>query len=233
MNDRQRRRHARGARMRDFSETVKSSFPADSKGAASAARIRELVDRAAELDASRALNARARREGAGGKSDASAALRTLLVQISRTARAIALEDPAFRDRFLPPKDSRNMQAVVTTARSVQVEAEPVKARFVEYGMAADFLTTLDALITDYESHAVRRNTGANQSAVDNAAIDSTLDELDAEVARYVAIVQNKFAADAAILAGLRAASRLERAPRRTNNAAPPPPTNPDGDAPAA
>ena len=52
------------------------------------------------------------------------------------------------------------------------------------------------------------------------------------MARYVAIVQNKFAADAATLAGLRTASRLERAPRRTNNAAPPP-ANPDGDAPTA
>ena len=53
------------------------------------------------------------------------------------------------------------------------------------------------------------------------------------MARYVAIVQNKFAADAGTLAGLRTASRLELAPRRTNNAAPPPPTNPDGNAPTA
>jgi hypothetical protein len=232
MNDRQRRHHARGARVRDFSETVKASFPAGSKGAESAARIKDLVDRVAEHDASRAINTRTAHEGAGGKSDALVALRTLLGQVSRTARAISLEDPALRDRFQVPNKNPNMQAVVTTARSFIVEAEPLKARFIEYGMAADFLTRLDALVTDFESHAERRNTGANQSAVDNAAINSALDELDAEVARYVAIVQNKFAADAATLAGLRTASRLERAPRRTNNAAPLP-ANPSGDAPTA
>ena len=119
------------------------------------------------------------------------------------------------------------------AHSLLVEADPLKARFVEYGMAADFLTRPDALVTDYESHAVRRNTGANQSAVDNAAINSALDELDTEVACYVASVQNRFAGDAATLAGLRTASRLERAPRRASNAAPPPPPNPDGNAPTA
>ena len=125
-----------------------------------------------------------------------------------------------------------MQTVLGLARSFLVEADPLKARFIEYGMAADFLTRLDALVTDFESHAVRRSTGATQRAADIAAINSALDELDGEIARYVAIVRNQFATDAATLAALSTASRLERARRRSNTDTPPP-ANPGGNAPTA
>lgn len=230
MNSRQRRRHERGARVRDFAETVKSSFPAGSKGAASAARVAELVGRVAELDASRTGNVRAAHEGASGKSEANAALRALLSQISRTARAISIEDSTLKDKFQLPGDTPNMQLVVSTARSFLAEAGPLKARFVEYGMGSDFLERLGALIADFESHAARRNTGASQRASDGAAIDSTLDELDEEITRFDAIAQNTFATDPAALAALRAARRLERAPRRAGATTP---AKPNNNAPAA
>lgn len=230
MNDQQRRRYERGARVRDFAETVKSSFPAGSKGAESAARVKELVERVTALDASRATNTRAAREGTSGKGEAREALRALLSQISRTARAISLDDPALKDRFPLPGGNPNAQALVSTARSFLAEATPLKTQFVEYGMSDDFPEALAAKIDDFESHATRQHTGVSARAADAAAIDAALDDLDDEITRFDTIARNRLDGNVAALAGLQSARRVERAPRvragretPTNN---PPPDKP-------
>lgn len=213
MNDSQRRRYERGARVRDFAETVKSSFPAGSKGAQSAARVRELVERVAALDASRATNTRAAREGTSGKGEAREALRALLSQISRTARAVSLDDPALKEKFRLPGGNPNTQALVSASRSFLAEATPLKAQFVGYGMGDDFLEALAAKIADFEGHATRQHTGASARVADAAAIDAALDDLDDEIARFDTISRNTLADNAAALAALQSARRVERAAR--------------------
>lgn len=222
MNDRQTRRYERGVRAADFAESVKTSFPAGSKGADSIARIKELVKRVAALDASRDTSARTARAGTAGKVEAREALRALLSQISRTARAIALEDPALKERFRLYDGNPNAQALLATARSFLAEAAPLKERFVEYGMGADFLEVLGAKIADFEAHATRQHAGTSQRAADRAALDDALEALDEEVARFDAIARNKFAADPGLLAAWAAAGRVERTPRRRAGGESPP-----------
>ena len=228
MNDEQRRRFERGARMRDFAETVKSSFPAGSRGARSAAHIAELVERVASLDAARATNIRAAREGTSGKNETRERLREWLSQISRTARAISLDDDALKNRFRLPGGNPNAQTLVSAARSFLAEAAPLKTQFVEYGMPSDFVEALTALIADFEGHATRQHTGVSARAATGAAIDAALDELDDEVARFDVIARNRFAKDPGSLAALQSARRFERAPRRRGAPAAPS-TNPPGD----
>ena len=221
MNDRQRRRYERGARVRDFAETVKSAFPAGSKGAESAARVKELVEQVAALDASRATNTRAAREGTSGKGEAREALRALLSQISRTARAISLDDPAFKERFRLPGGNPNAQALVSASRSFLAEATPLKTQFVEYGMGDDFLEALAAKIADFESHATRQHTGVSARVADAAAIDAALDELDEEITRFDTIARNRLEGNVAALAGLQSARRVERPARAREGGATP------------
>jgi hypothetical protein len=214
MNDRQRRRHERGLRVRDFAETVKDSFTAKSKGAESIARVRQLVENLSALDASHATNKRAAMAGTSGKNETREELRAMLSRISRTARAIGMDDPALRERFRLPATNPNSQALVGMARSFLAEATPLNARFVEYGLGSDFLDSLGGKIEAFESFASQQNTGASARKADSTAIDAALDELDAETARLDAILRNKFADDSARLAAWESARRLERAPRK-------------------
>lgn len=213
MNDNQRRRYERGVRVRDFAQTVKRSFPADSKGAQSIALVEELVGRLAALDASRATHTRVAREGTSGKGEARKALRALLNQISRTARAISMDDPAFRDRFRLPAGSLNAQTLLSVSRSFLAEVTPLRALFTEYGMSDDFLETLAAKIADFERHDARQHMGSSARVAEGTAIDAALDALDEEIARFDIITRNRFAGDAATLAALRSARRVEQAPR--------------------
>jgi hypothetical protein len=213
MNDNQRRRFERGVRVRDYAETVMEAFPAGNKGALSVALIKELVGRLSALDASRATHTRVAREGTSGKGEARKALRTLLNQISRTARAISMDDPAFRDRLRLPAGNLNAQTLLSVSRSFLAEVTPLRALFMEYGMSDDFLETLSAKIADFESHDARQHTGSSARVATSAAIDATLDALDEEIARFDTIARNRFAGDAATLAALRSARRVEQAPR--------------------
>lgn len=223
MNDTQRRRYERAVRVNDFVESLKGELPAAGKAAQSAASVKTLVGRVAALDASQSTNAREKRAGTEGKAAARTALRELLGRIGRTASAIGRDDPSLKGAFRLPATNPNEQTLLGTARSFRAAAEPLKARFVEYGMAADFLDALDRRIGEFESFGERQRAGTSGRTGDRAATDSALEELEAEIARLDAYVRNAFAADAARLAGWRQASRLERAPRRPKPAAAPTP----------
>lgn len=217
MNDTQRRRHERGLRVRDFAETVKDSFPSNSKGAESIARVEQLVEQLTALDASHATNKRAAQAGTSGKKEAREELRRMLSRISKTGRAIGMDDTSLKNRFRLPDTNPNSQTLLGTARSILAEATPLKSRFVEYGHSADFLDTLGEKISRFESFATQQNTGASARKADSAAIDSALDSLDTEITRLDAIVRNKYADDPAQLAAWESARRVERAPRKAKS----------------
>lgn len=224
MNNKLRRRQERGARVRDFAATQSKTFP-DGKAAQTIARITTLVAESERLGAARETNIRNVRASTSGKSEARAALRTLLSAIGRTARAISLDDPDSKDQFRLPGNNPSNQLLLDTARSFLAAATPRKDQFIAYGMSSDFLADLAARIEAFEGHANQQHTGASARAADNAALVATLDALDAEVARFDTIIRNKFAADPATLAAWETAHHLERTlPKR--KPAPPPPAPP-------
>jgi hypothetical protein len=217
MNDTQRRRHERGLRVRDFTQTIKDSFPAQSKGAESIARVGQLVDQLSALDAAHTTNKRAAREGTSGKNDVREQLRAMLKRINHTAHAAGMDDPALKNSFRLPDSNPNSQMLLGTARSFHTEAAPLKSRLVEYGLNNDFLDALGAKINDFERFASQQNTGVSARKANSAAIAAALDSLDEEITRLDAIVSNKFADDPAHLAAWESARRLERAPRKSKD----------------
>jgi hypothetical protein len=227
MNDRQRRRQERAERVRDLAATLNAEFTDGSKGAQSVARLDELVERVTALDASHATNAREAHAGTTGKTEARGSLRKLLSRISETASVIATDDPSLKDKFRIPAGNPNSRSLLSTARSIQTEVAPHKARFVEYGLAADFLDKLGEKIDTFEQSANRQHTGVSARSGDRAAISAALDAVDEEIARFDAIIHNKFADDPARLAAWETARRLERAPRKSKgaNGTPPPATH--------
>ena len=217
MDDKQRRRFARGEQVRDFTPSVADSFPKNSKGAASITRINQLVDQITQLDASRETNRRAAKAGTSGKKEAREALRAIISTTSRTARAIGMDDPEVRDKFRVPTGNTNDQTLISTARSFLTEATPRKAQFIAYGMKADFLDDFDAKIKAFESHAEQQHTSRGARAADRAAIKASLDELDAEIERFDVIMLNTFADDARTLTAWEMAHHTERDQQKRKN----------------
>ena len=226
MNDVLKNRYERGVRVRDYVATINPPFPNSSKGAQSISKINQLVEQTAALDADLATNKRARRTGTTGKVEAGAELNKMLRAIRRTARAIGLDDPDLKNKFRLPAGALSQQALVSTARSVQTEAAPHKARFIEYGMRADFLDALAAKIEEFEAHANLQHTSSSTHAANNAAIADALDQLDAEIERFDAILHNQYADDSATLAAWKLARHLKSTQRKRKNGNTPQPTTP-------
>ena len=75
--------------------------------------------------------------------------------MTRTARGMALDTPGLDDKFRLPRSNAE-RAWLTAARTFHADALPLKDDFIAHEMPADFLDTLDALITDYEAGACIR-----------------------------------------------------------------------------
>ncbi len=223
MNDTQRRRYERGLRVRDFAETVKDSFPAKSKGAQSIARVGQLLDNIASLDASHATNHRAALAGTSGKKQTRDQLRALISRLSRTVRAASLDDPSLKERFRLPSNNPNSQTLLATARSFLEEATKIKAQLADFGLTDDTLDDLGKKIEEFEGYAAQQNTSASERKAAKASIDSALDELDAEITRLDAIVSNTLAEDTPHLAAWESARRLEQAPKKAEKSPTPAP----------
>src|SRR3989440_4187771 len=88
MNDRGRKHLRRSERVRDLATSLKSAFPEGSKGAASIAKITQLIEHIKTLDTSSVTNAREIANVSGAKGDARKELRDILRTISRTARTV-------------------------------------------------------------------------------------------------------------------------------------------------
>ena len=224
MNDRQRRRHERAIRVRDFAAEHSDLIPAG-KAVQAVTRIGQLVAQVETLGATHATSDRTARAGAAGKNVARTELRAMLSAIARTARTISLDEPTLPDTFRLPTANPNNQTLLDTARSFLAAATPLKPRFVEYNLSDNFLTALQAKIGEFEESASRQTVGTSARAANSAAIDVALAEGDEQIARLDAVLRNKFAADPATLTAWESARRLERAPqKRKDEPTPPPPS---------
>jgi hypothetical protein len=153
------------------------------------------------------------------------ALLDALRAIARTAEAIAHDTPGFDDKFrMPPQG--NDSALLNVAHSFAANAAPVSARFISHELPADFLADLNTDIANFEA-AIRQH---SSSVATHVSAGASIDELIADglviVKKLDAIVRNKYADDAAILAEWTSASHTERSPKKQSAApspTPPPP----------
>lgn len=223
MNDRQRRRFERLVRSRDVAASHSADFPASGVGGKALANISGKIEEIENLDAARSTSERSARHGTSSRSDARRALRRQLATISETAATIALDFPELKDKFRRPHINVNDQNLLTTARSFLAEATPLKARFIEYNMADDFLDTLNSLIEDFEQSINQQNLGRSGRRANIAAIDAALETAEQDLERLDTAMRNKFASDPATLAAWESARRLHSGPQKPKTPASPPP----------
>jgi hypothetical protein len=115
--------------------------------------------------------------------------------------------------------------LINAARAFKADAEPLKAHFIAHEMSADFLEELQEDIDDFESAMSDQSTGVGTRVAAGAALDEIIQGGNDIVRKLDAIVRNKYANNAAVLAEWTSASHTERAPRRAKPDQPPaPPT---------
>jgi hypothetical protein len=219
MNDKQRRRFERVLRGAAFGRERAADFPASGKGGQALARLGAAVTEIETLDTERASRKRETQQATGSKAEARAALRRQLAAISDTAETIGREHPELRGAFPRPWSNANDQNLLASARDFAAAVPAHAARFVEYEMPADFVESLNAVITNFERAGGQQLEGGGGSVAATAALEAALARAEDELERFDTAARNKYRGDAAALAAWESARRLERAPARRRGAA--------------
>lgn len=209
MKDSQTRHLETFQRVTGFAETHADSFPTNSLGSRLFAEIKSAFDDLNTHAATQVGGLRTRSEGTTTKAGTHADLRDALRAICRTARSIAVEQPGVDSRFRMP--ARDEQSLLSGARAIATAAESLKAKFIEYGMPADFLEDLETKIESFVEATERQNAGEEARVSATASIDDAIERGRSALRRLDAIVRNTFRDDPAALAAWESAKHVERA----------------------
>ena len=147
------------------------------------------------------------------KSVLDAAIRRKMKSISRTARALNINDEGFRRLFSTP-NGRSAQKILASAREFVEEATKHQADFTRLGMRTSFVEDLTADIADYEQ-AINDKSGAQGAAVGaTAGIDEAV-ENGMQAANIVSsIMRNVYEDNPVKLADWMRARHVRRSPQK-------------------
>ena len=213
MNDKQRRSYARGTSVDAFMSAHAADFPAGSKGGELAARLGQELARLSTLDVAKVSSASARQQATAGRRELRDSLRAQLAAVSDTAEVIGLDHPEVRGLFPRARPDNTDQTLLAVARAFVAAATPLKALFVEYELAPDFIARMDSDADAFEAQMTRQTEGTGSRISTNVAITAALGRVDELVDRLDIVVSNKYCKDPARLAAWQSAHHLDRAPR--------------------
>jgi hypothetical protein len=226
MNSSEMRRFDMFTRVRDFGLTNASMFPALSLGGQSFAEINTVIETLNTQAVAQSSGLNSSQQNTEGKAAVRDALRAEMEMVTRTARGMALDTPGLDEKFRLPH-SRGEQAWLTAARTFHTDAQPLKDEFIAHEMPADFLETLNALITDYEEALAAGHQSTGKHVAASAAIDKAIERGMTAARKLDSIVRNKFHNDPATLAAWASARHVERVPHKPKNPNTPPPPLPN------
>jgi len=198
-------------RVDEYGASNAPAFPTESRGGKSFAIIHERLVHIREQGALQASGHHAAVEGTSSKSDAIDELRDQMEAISRTARAIALDDPGFDDKF-PMPSGRGGQDALSSARAFLTDARPFEKAFVDHFLPGTFLADLQQAIDAVDAAGRGQDSGKETHVAARASIGATLDEIFVEIKRLDAIVRNRFRDEPDKVAAWRSARHVERLP---------------------
>jgi len=228
MNKTQSRQYEMLQRVHTFGETRRDLFPVESLGGRAFEAVGAAVNELARHAASKMSAARG---GRLAKATTRAELLGRLTDIVRSARVISRSEPEFGDPFHLPVP-RSDQALVTTGRVFVTAGETVKSRFIEYGMPEDFVTSLRAVVDEFEQALKTREAGKDGTTLARASIEAALDSGLEAVRTLDVIVANRLRTDTATLQVWERDRRVEPG-RRAKSVAAQVPADPNAVAPAA
>jgi hypothetical protein len=220
VNDSENRKHETFTRVVDFGKAHATDFAPNSLGTQLFTTLAGIVTTLDGHAAKQSSSRGAARQGTATRGEARDAVREDIEAINRTARAMADEVPGINDKFgVPPVG--NDQLLLTAARAALLDATPIAAKFIAHEMPADFLQDLSDDIAALEKAMSEQSGGIGNAVAARAAIEETVDEGVTTKRKLDAIIKNRYANNAAVLAEWASVSHIERAPK--HKAAPPPP----------
>jgi hypothetical protein len=218
--------HERLARVTEFGIPRTADFPPTTEGGQLFADIAVVVEEVDTFAAAQSASLSAGRESTASKTAANKTLRAKLKMISVTADSMAVDEPAVKSMFLMPS-GKGDQVMLNAARGYLANATPRKTEFIKKEMPTDFLTALEAAITQLQEDmsAKRRDTEARVTA--RAGLKTTLKRGLKDLRKLDPIVRNKYHDDPVTLAAWDSASRPARHARKPKSAPPPAPPKSD------
>ncbi len=202
-------------RVREFGDTHRELFPASSLGGQAFAAVATAVHQLKEQEVSK-------RTTAGGKRGKAAARRALIARlkaIRRSARVIARGSPDFDDPFHLEHPCSD-QELLTSGLSFIRGAEAVQGRFVAYGMPADFVASLRALVDDFAKAMRSGEAGKDDIASSRVVVEGALAAGFAAVQDLDIIVANRLQDDARTMAVWERNRKVDYATRTRRVASP-------------
>jgi hypothetical protein len=110
------------------------------------------------------------------------------------------QHPGFDRRFELPQRACNDTTLLTAALLVVEAAEPVTDRFIEFGLASDFVPNLKVLVGQFATAVSERQDGRDGRTEASAAIEEALARGFDALVRLDVIVTNRLQSDPAKLA---------------------------------
>ena len=221
MTSNESRTYQKLVRVREFAKKRATDFGANSLFAQ---LLLALIAVITEIETLSAAEQSARGQALQGtelRSHTRDALEDDLRAMRRTARVLEDEFPGISAKFRVPENN-NDQELVNAARASLAEATSLKAKFIDHAHPEDFLEDLQAGIAAFEESVRGQSTGVGNHVAASAALDDAFGRALEIVKKLDAIIRNKYANNAAVLAEWTSASHTERARRRAKAPETPP-----------
>lgn len=163
--------------------------------------------------------AAAQTSGSGGraverKSVTGAAIRRKMKEISRTARALNINDEGFR-RLFRVTDERNEQALLASAREFVTQGAKYKADFLRLGMPTSFVDDLNDDIRAFAQAASEKADAQTIGTGATAGIDEAIDDGMEAVTIVDAIMKNVYRDNAVKLSEWNTARHVKRSAQKS------------------
>ena len=204
-------------RVREFFASRENDFSLNGVTRQLFAQLKASIIRLQELSAAQASGRGNARQRTQSRGDARLALHEDLQAINRAARTMGIEAQ------FPVPPFGNDRNLLNAARAAAANAVDLEPQFLAHDMPADFLEELNLDIEALETQIAQQSGAVDDHVNAGAAIDDEIDNGLEVVRKMDGPIRNKYADNAGVLAEWRAASHIERAPRRSKSNAPPPP----------
>jgi len=198
-----------------------ADFPAASPGGKALAELSAVISQIRTLAAEQVSGESSARQHVGVKDEEVDGLMQSIRNINRAAKAFDGEIAGSALKFRLPRN-RSEQNLLATARAFLADAAPLKAKFIEYGLAADFLDKLQALIEAVDERGAAADSAGEQKAGATGGLVEAIRKGLSISRRLDSIVRIKYEDNAVRLSAWETASHLKKAPERTEEEPQPP-----------
>jgi hypothetical protein len=199
-------------KVRDFFNTRKADFPAESVGGQLFAALWAIVEQLRQLNADKISVVGDVAQAIDVKGDAKDLLKTLLEDINDMAATLAYEFNGLEDKFRIPHN-KSVPSLIAAGRAFAADAAQYKDDFIRYGLERNFIENLTGATDALEAAYSDTDDSTQERVGTNAALVPLFKDGTEKVKRLDPIVKIKYRSDAANLSAWIYASHLEREPQ--------------------